>query len=168
MVRMEYKCTLTFTKFMSKTVLRSLASLLPATPEGGFTRLHVMGARPRWYRSRATATGQRFFAYGKTALPFLPALRSTHPTGVRPGTDEWRFARRARSLEGETAGRGSPSAPMRSAAFNAGIFTDYRSDRTSRCGGQMSSGSANFISIHFPFLCLRRSGSHIILKFVLP
>jgi len=29
----------------------SLASLLPAAPEGGFTRLHVMGARPLWYHS---------------------------------------------------------------------------------------------------------------------
>jgi hypothetical protein len=73
-------------------------------------RERVMGARPLWYRSRATATGQRFFAFGKTALSSLPALHSTYPTGVRPGTDEWRFARRARSLEGETAGRGSPAA----------------------------------------------------------
>ena len=39
--------------------LRSLASLLPAAPEGGCARRHSMSARPLWYRS----------------------LRSTYPTG---------------------------------------------------------------------------------------
>jgi hypothetical protein len=33
------------------------------------------------------------------------------PNRVRPGVDEWRHARRAESLEGTTAGRGSPTAP---------------------------------------------------------
>ncbi len=71
-----------FIHVMQKTNRRSLASLLPPSAKGGCARLHKMGARYLWYRSRATATGQRFFACGKTAPPFLPALRSTYPTGT--------------------------------------------------------------------------------------
>jgi RNA polymerase sigma-70 factor (ECF subfamily) len=85
----------------------------PVMPSGvgGFTRLHkTMCATPLVpFAPRATASLGRFFGCAKTATSLSPAL--THPTGGRPGTDEWRFARRASSLEGETAGRGSPSAP---------------------------------------------------------
>jgi hypothetical protein len=41
--------------------IRSLASLLPAAPEGGRAQRRVMNARPLWYRSRATAFRVRFF-----------------------------------------------------------------------------------------------------------
>ena len=92
-------------RLLCHSLTRSLASLLPPTrgrrsgstffgfaesrsalsayaAEGGCARRHEMSARPFWYRSRATASSQRFFAFGETALPSLPALRSTYPTGV--------------------------------------------------------------------------------------
>ena len=59
--------------------------------------------------ARATAFRNRFFSFGKTAIPPLPALCSAYPTRARPGGNEWRIARRAKSLERTTAGRGSPS-----------------------------------------------------------
>ena len=50
-------------------------------------------ARPFWYRSRATAFRDRFFAYGEIAISPSPALRSAYPTraGGSPAAPKYLF-----------------------------------------------------------------------------
>jgi len=61
--------------------------------------------------TRLTAFRGHFLPAASRSLS-IACASLTHPTGVRPGTHERRFAQRARSLEVVTAGRGSPAAPQ--------------------------------------------------------